>query len=108
MKAQIKCTTDSYHASNVYIVLCDKTIISVFDTKEKAFNSLPQKDEFTDVSQTVRTEDGEEEIIPTENNFYLNVPIYVVVAEHTESVMGLSVSYEAETTVYEIKEYKVK
>lgn len=93
---------------NVYIKLCGKTIISVYDSKEKAFNSLPQKDEYTEVTQTIRTNDGEEEIIPTKDNFYLDVPIYVHVAEHTEDVMGFSVEDQEETTVYEIKEFNVK
>lgn len=39
----------------VYIVLCNKIIANVFDSPEKAFNSLPKKDEFTEVSQSVRT-----------------------------------------------------
>ena len=93
---------------NVYIVLHNKTIANVFDSSEKAFNSLPQKDEFTEVSQSVRTCDGEETIIPTADNFYLNTPIYVHVAEHTEDVMGLQVECQEETFVYEIKEFKVK
>ena len=92
----------------VYVVLCDKTITNVFDSKEKAFNSLPREDEFTEVSQSIRTSDGEEAIIPTEDNFYLETPIYVHVAEHTEDMMGLPVEYQEETSVYEIKEFKVK
>ena len=43
----------------VYIVRCNKIIANVFDTKEKAFNSLPEKNDFTEVSQSVRTYDGE-------------------------------------------------
>ena len=93
---------------NVYIVLHGKTIANVFDSSEKAFNSLPQKDEFTKVSQPVRTCDGEETIIPTVDNFYLSTPIYVHVAEHTEDVMGFQVACQEETFVYEIKEFKVK
>lgn len=93
---------------NVYVVLCGKTITNVFDSKEKAFNSLPQKDEFTEVSQSVRTCDGEEAIIPTADNFYLRTPIYVHVAEHTEDVMGFQVECQEETFVYEIREFKVK
>ena len=92
----------------VYIVLCNKIIANVFDSSEKAFNSLPQKDEFTEVSQSVRTCDGEETIIPTADNFYLSTPIYVHVAEHTEDVMGFQVACQEETFVYEIKEFKVK
>ena len=92
----------------VYALLCNKTIANVFDSKEKAFNSLPQKDEFTEVSQSVRTYDGEEEIIPTVDNFYLDTPIYVHVAEHTEEVMGLPIYYPKETFVYEINGFKVK
>ena len=94
--------------NKVYIVLCNKTISSVFDSSEKAFNSLPSKDEFTEVSQSVRTCDGEEAIIPTVDNFYLSTPIYVHVAEHTEDVMGFQVECQEETFVYEIKEFKVK
>lgn len=92
----------------VYIVLCGKTITNVFDSTEKAFNSLPQKDEFTEVTQSVRTCDGEETIIPTGDSFYLDVPIYVHVAEHTEDMLGLPVEYQEETSIYEIKEFKVK
>ena len=92
----------------VYIVCCNKIIANVFDTKEKAFNSLPQKDDFTEVTQSVRTYDGEEEFIPTVDNFYLDTPIYVQVAEHTEEVMGLPIYYPKETFVYEIKEFNVK
>ena len=94
--------------NKVYIVLCNKTISSVFDSSEKAFNRLPQKDEFTEVYQSVRTCDGEETIIPTADNFYLSTPIYVHVAEHTEDVMGFQVECQEETFVYEIKEFKVK
>ena len=93
---------------NVYVVLHGKTIANVFDSPEKAFNSLPQKDEFTEVSQSIRTCDGEESIIPTADNFYLSTPIYVHVAEHTEDVMGFQVECQEETFVYEIKEFKVK
>ena len=93
---------------NVYIVLCHKIIADVFDSPEKAFNSLPQKDDFTEVSQSIRTCDGEETIIPTEDNFYLSTPIYVHVAEHTEDVMGFQVECQEETFVYEIREFKVK
>lgn len=92
----------------VYIVCCNKILANVFDTKEKAFNSLPKKDDFTEVTQSVRTWDGEESIIPTEDNFYLDTPIYVYVAEHTEEVMGLPIYYSKETFVYEIKEFNVK
>ena len=93
---------------NVYIVLHDKTIANVFDSPEKAFNSLPKKDDFTEVYQTIRTCDGEEAIIPTADNFYLSNPIYVHVAEHAEDVMGFQVECQEETFVYEIKEFKVK
>lgn len=92
----------------VYIVRCNKIIANVFDTKEKAFNSLPKKNDFTEVSQSVRTYDGEEAFIPTVDNFYLGTPIYVHVAEHTEEVMGLPIYYPQETCVYEIKEFNVK
>lgn len=92
----------------VYIVRCNKIIANVFDTKEKAFNSLPKKNDFTEVSQSVRTYDGEEAFIPTVDNFYLDTPIYVYVAEHTEEVMGLPIYYPKESFVYEIKEFKVK
>ena len=94
--------------NKVYIVLCNKTIANVFDSSEKAFNSLPQKDEFTEVSQSIRTCDGEEAIIPTADNFYLSTPIYVHVAEHTEDVMGFQFECQEETFVYEIKEFEVK
>lgn len=92
----------------VYIVRCNKIIGNVFDTKEKAFNSLPKKNDFTEVSQSVRTYDGEEAFIPTVDNFYLDTPIYVHVAEHTEEVIGLPIYYPQETCVYEIKEFNVK
>ena len=75
---------------------------------KKAFDSLPKKDEFTEVYQSVRTCDGEEAIIPTADNFYLSIPIYVHIAEHTEDVMGFQVEFQEETFVYEIKEFKVK
>lgn len=92
----------------VYIVLCNKIIANVFDSPENAFNSLPKKDEFTEVYQTIRTYDGEEAIIPTADNFYLSTPIYVHVAEHTEDVMGFQVECQEETFVYEIQGFKVK
>ena len=94
--------------NKVYIVLRDKTIANVFDSPEKAFNRLPQKDDFTEVYQSIRTCDGEETIIPTADNFYLSTPIYVHVSEHTEDVMGFQVECQEETFVYEIKEFKVK
>ena len=95
--------------NKVYIVLCNKIIANVFDSPEKAFDSLPKKDEFTEVyHQSVRTCDGEEAIIPTADNFYLSIPIYVHIAEHTEDVMGFQVEFQEETFVYEIKEFKVK
>ena len=96
------------NSQKVYIVLCNKIIANVFDSPEKAFNSLPKKDEFTEVSQSVRTCDGEEAIIPTVDNFYLSTPIYVHVVEHTEDVMGFQVACQEETFVYEIKEFEVK
>ena len=99
---------ENMNEKNVYIVLHGKTIANVFDSSEKAFNSLPQKDEFTEVYQIIRTCDGEETIIPTADNFYLSTPIYVHVAEHTEDVMGFQVACQEETFVYEIKEFKVK
>lgn len=104
----MKNTITTFDDKKVYTVICNKTIANVFDSKEKAFNSLPQKDEFTEISQSVRTWDGEEAIIPTVDNFYLDTPIYVHVAEHTEDMMGLTVECEEKTTVYEIKEFKVK
>ena len=96
------------NSKKVYIVLCNKIIANVFDSSEKAFNSLPQKDEFTEVSQSVRTCDGEDTIIPTADNFYLSNPIYVPVAEHTDDVMGFQFECQEETFVYEIKEFEVK
>lgn len=96
------------NSQKVCIVLCNKIIENVFDSQEKAFNSLPSKDEFTEVYQSVRTYYGEETIIPTADNFYLSTPIYVHVAEHTEDVMGFQVQCQEETFVYEIKEFKVK
>lgn len=92
----------------VYIVRCNNIIANVFDSKEKAFNSLPQKGDFTEVTQTIRTYDGEETIIPTVDIFYLNTPIYVHVAEHTEDMMGLSIYCPEDTFVYEIKQFDVK
>ena len=93
---------------NVYVVICDKIIIGIFSSKEIAFCTLPQKDEFTEVTQSVRTFDGEEAMIPTKDNFYLDAPIYVHVEEHTEYMMGFPVEYKEETSIYEIKEFNVK
>lgn len=93
---------------NVYIKLCGKTIISVYDSKEKAFNSLPQQDEFTEVTQSINTNDGGETIIPTEECFYLGVPICVHVKAHRVDVLSFSVYVQEETTIYEIEEFKVK
>lgn len=90
----------------VYVVLCNKIIANVFDSKEKAFNSLPQKDEFTEVSQSVRTCDGKEAIIPTEDNFYLGTPIYVHVAEHTEDMMGFQVECQEEILFTRLRSLK--
>lgn len=92
----------------VYIVLCDTVVDSVFYSKEKAFSRIPQKDEFTEVTQSIRTCDGEELIIPTEDHFYLNTPIYVHVIEHTEDLAGIPIECKEETSVYEIQEFKVK
>ena len=103
-----RLSEENMNDKKVYIVLCNKIIANVFDSSEKAFNSLPQKDEFTEVYQSVRTCDGEETIIPTADNFFLSTPIYVHVAEHTEDVMGFQVECQEETFVYEIKEFKVK
>lgn len=103
-----RLSDENMNEKNVYIVLCNKIIADVFDSPEKAFNSLPKKDEFTEVYQTIRTCDGEEAIIPTANNFYLSTPIYVHVAEHTEDVMGFQVECQEETFVYEIQWFKAK
>ena len=93
---------------NVYVVICNKIIIGIFSSKEIAFCTIPQKDEFTEVTQSFRTFDGEAAIIPTKDNFYLDAPIYVHVAEHTEYMMGFPVEYKEETSIYEIKEFNVK
>ncbi len=85
----------------VYLFFCDNFPSDVFDSKEKAFNYLPQ-DEFTEITQSVRTCDGIEEIT------HLNVPIHVHVKAHTEERMGMSVECEEETYIYKIKEFKVK
>lgn len=103
-----RLSDENMNEKNVYIVLCNKIIADVFDSPEKAFNSLPKKDEFTEVYQTIRTCDGEEAIIPTADNFYLSTPIYVHVAEHTEDVMGFQVECQEETFVYEIQGFKAK
>lgn len=92
----------------VYIVLCDTVVDSVFYSKEKAFSRIPQKDEFTEVTQSIRTWDGVESIVPTEDNFYLDVPIYVHVIGHTENLAGIPIECKEETFVYEIQEFKVK
>lgn len=92
----------------VYVVICNKTITNVFDSKEKAFDSIPQNGEFTEVTQSVRTFGGEEAMIPTKDNFYLDAPIYVHVAEHTEDILGLLVEYQEETSIYKIQEFKLK
>lgn len=92
----------------VYVVHCNKIIAKVFDSPRKAFESIPQKDEFTEVYQTIRTEDGEETIIPTADNLYLGIPIYVHVAEHKEDVLGFQIECQEETFVYEIREFEVK
>ena len=91
----------------VYLFCCDNFPSDVFDSKEKAFNYLLQG-EFTEITQSVRTCDGIEEITPTVDNFYLNVPIHVHVKAHTEERMGMSVECEEETYIYRIKEFKVK
>lgn len=67
----------------VYLFFCDNFPSDVFDSKEKAFNYLPQY-EFSEITQSVSTCDGIEEITPTVDNFYLNVPIHVHVKAHTE------------------------
>lgn len=103
-----RLSDENMNEKNVYIVLCNKIIADVFDSQEKAFNSLPKKNEFTEVYQTIRTCDGEEAIIPTADNFYLSTPIYVHVAEHTEDVMGFQVECQEETFVYEIQGFKAK
>lgn len=91
----------------VYLFFCNDFPSDVFDSKEKAFNKIPQ-DEFTEITQSIRTCDGVEEIIPTKDNFYLDAPIYVHVKAHTEELMGMSVECKEETYIYKIKEFKVK
>lgn len=93
----------------VYLCCCDKFPSNVFDSKEKAFNYLylPQ-DEFTEITQSVRTCDGIKKITPTVDNFFLDVPIRVHVKAHTEERMGMSVECEEETYIYRIKEFKVR
>lgn len=104
----MKNTTTTLDNKKVYAVICNKTIANIFDSKEKAFNSLPQKDEFTKIYQSVRTCDDIKVIVPTVDNFYLDAPIYVYVAEHTEDMMGLPVEFQKDAAVYKIKEFKVK
>lgn len=92
----------------VYIVVCKGTIINVFDSKEKAFRSLKKEDKYTKYTQTIRTHDGEEEIIPTEDAFYMDSPIYVHIDGHAEDIMGIITIIPEEDICYEIKEFKIK
>ena len=93
---------------NVYVVFCDNTIISVYDSKEKAFNRLPKNNKFTEVTQAIRTHDGYEQITPTIDNFYMDVPIYVHIKEHTDDIMGIKIDVEEDNLKYMIQEHKVK
>lgn len=92
----------------VYLVICKSNPINVFDTKEKAFQSLPKKDGYTKYTQVVRTIEGEEEIIPTKDSFYMNIPICVQIESHTENTMGINIEIPGETIFFEIKEFKIK
>lgn len=92
----------------VYLVICKSNPINVFDTKEKAFESLPKKDGYTKYTQVVRTIEGEEEIIPTKDSFYMNIPICVQIESHTENAMGINIEIPEETIFFEIKEFKIK
>lgn len=92
----------------VYVVHCNKIIVKVFNSKKKAFDCIPEKDEYTEVYQTIRTNYGEETIIPTKDNFFLETPIYVHVAEHKVNILGFHIECQEDTFVYEIKEFEVK
>ena len=93
---------------NVYVVFCDNTIISVYDSKEKAFNRLPKNSEVIEVTQAVRTHDGYEQITPRVDNFYMDVPIYVHIKEHHDDILGIRIDVEEDNLVYMIQEHKVK
>lgn len=92
----------------VYLVICKSNPINVFDTKEKAFQSLPKKDGYTKYTQVVRTLEGEVEIIPTKESFHMDVPICVQIESHKESMMGININIPEETIFFEIKEFKIK
>ncbi len=57
----------------VYILTQSNLICGVYATKESAFKAI-RADQIT---QTIRTSDGEEEIFPTSANFVLGVDIYM-------------------------------
>lgn len=93
----------------VYTIRKNEHILGVYASRGTAFRSI-QRDEYTKISQTVKTQDGDEEISVGEDTFYLGVELYVHMAAHTETDDALGLQYEVkeEDAVYVIEEFEVK
>ncbi len=77
-------------------------IQGVYATKEAAFKAIKADS----VTQTLRTYDGEEEIIPTAKDVVLGCDIYAHYNEYFTKLIGLSTP--AEDRIYQIDEYEVR
>ncbi len=93
----------------VYTIRKNEHILGVYASREMAFRFI-QSNEYTKISQTVKTQDGDEEISVDKDTFYLGVELYVHMAAHTETDDALGLQYEVkeEDAVYVIEEFEVK
>lgn len=93
----------------VYTIRKNEHILGVYASREMAFRFI-QSDEYTKISQTIKTQDGDEEISVDKDTFYLGVELYVHTAAHTETDDALGLQYEVkeEEEVYVIEEFEVK
>lgn len=87
--------------TNVYILIQDGFIQGVYATKQAAFRAIKADS----AVQTLRTEDGDEEFIPTADSVMLDEDIYARYNECTNDLIGFTAP--AENRIYQIKEYKV-
>lgn len=91
----------------VYIVQTEnKTILGVYCSAQAAFRAIGADNANITLAQCIRTEDGEEEITPTPDNFVSGKDIF----RHTDAIYSnmLGIAFDAEDDVIIIREMDIK
>lgn len=96
----------------VYITSIEGTNLGVYTTKEKAFERIGAFEDsewwrHAKITQTVNTQDGQEEQDVDKTNYHLGIPIHVHVDAHREDLGDFVIDYEDEDAEYLVESFEL-